>query len=135
MTDGSGTEVDARDLAHIGVIAQRAAQPGVAVKQFAVDKAVVGQHREQPHGRMPLAHQEPVAVGPLRLAGTQAHHVVVQRGKDLRAREHRAVMPDLGNLYQTDCLQPDVAGLFPQHRDFPFGGALLVLAHRASFFR
>ncbi|MNT30444.1 hypothetical protein D3C72_1662390 [compost metagenome] len=85
MADGPRAEVDAGHFAHVGVIAQRAAQPGVAVQQLAFDETVVGQHREQPHRRVALAHQKSVAVGPMRFAWPQTHHVVVQRGEDFRA--------------------------------------------------
>ncbi|MOA34406.1 hypothetical protein D3C78_1557770 [compost metagenome] len=100
-----------------------------------LNEAVVSQHRKQADRRVALAHQEAVAVRPMRLARAQPHHVVVQRREYFRARKDRAVMPDLGNFNQPDCLQPDVAGLFPQHRDFPLGGGLLVMAHGASFLR
>ena len=133
VADGAGTEIDARHLGHVGVVAQRAAQAGVAVQQFMRDEAMVDQHREQPHRGVALAHQEAVAVRPGRLARPQPHHVVIQRGKDLGARKDRAVVPDLGDLDQPDGFQPDVAGLFPQHPDLVFAWVSPVLAHGVSF--
>ncbi|KAG1243090.1 hypothetical protein G6F65_022637 [Rhizopus arrhizus] len=135
MPDRARAEIHARHFAHVGVVTQGAAQPGIAIQQFAVDETVVGQHREQPHGGMALAHQEAVAVGPVGLARAQPHHVVIQRREDFRAREDRAVVPDLRDFDESDCLQPDMAGFLPQHPDFPLGGGLLVMAHGASFLR
>ena len=132
VADGAGAEVHAGHLAHVGMVAQRAAQAGVVIQPCARKEILVGQHREQADGDMPLAHEEAVAVRPGGLARPQPHHAVVQRGEDLGAGKDGAVVADLGDLDQADGFEPDVAGLVPQRPKLVLGGHFQVRGHGVS---
>ena len=66
---------------------------------------------------MALAHQEAVAVRPVRLAAAQRHDVVVERRENLGRREGRRVVPDLGDIDQADRLEPDEQRLLAEQRE------------------
>ncbi|ODT76887.1 MAG: hypothetical protein ABS76_29390 [Pelagibacterium sp. SCN 64-44] len=88
MADGAGAEIDAGHLAHVGVVAQGAAEARIIVQPFGREKIEIGEDREQPHRRMALAHQEAVAIRPIGLAASDIHDIVIERGEDFGAGEN-----------------------------------------------
>src|SRR5439155_3905486 len=115
-------EVDTGDLAHVGVVAERAAQPRVLVEERAVEEADVSEERIQADRRVALAEEEAVAVGPVRLVGPIPQLGVVQRREELGCGEGARVVPGARNSREPHRLEADELRAVAQALDqfFPF---------------
>src|SRR5947209_18113202 len=83
VTKRSGAEVDASDLAHVRVVAERAVQARVVMKKRAIEEANIGQDRIETDGGVALAEDESVALRPGRVLWPVAQLGVVQRREQL----------------------------------------------------
>ena len=117
VADRARAEVDAGNLAPIGMVAKRAAEPRIVVQPFLREEIEIGEDRKESHRRMALPHEKAVAVRPLGLAAPQVHHVVVEDRKNLSGGEGRRVVAHLGDLDQSDCLKPREPGFIHEERN------------------
>ena len=107
VPEGAGGEVDAGSELHVRVVVERRADLAELLEQRLVVEAEVGEDGPEPGRHVALAEQEPVPVGPARLAGAQPQRVVIQRRDDLRAGEGGGIVAEPRLRDQVDRLQPD----------------------------
>src|SRR3984957_3674857 len=117
MADGAGGEVHARDLAHIGMVPKRAAEPRVVVEPRFREEAEVRVDGKEPDCRVAFSDRESIARGPTRLSGLQPHDIVIERSENLGSGEDRGIVAGLGDLDKAYGLEPDEAGALAQKGD------------------
>ncbi len=88
MANRARTEVNSRHFAPVRVIAQRIAEASVPIEHLGRKEAPIDKERVEADRRVALAHQEPVATRPMRLAMTEAHCVIIENRENLGAGEH-----------------------------------------------
>src|SRR3954451_12262542 len=136
VPEGTGAEVDTGHLAHVRVVTEQAAEPGVVVEQALVEEADVSEQRVETNGGMALAEDEPVTVGPSRVLGAITELGAVQGCEQLGCGERPGVVPGAGDAGQPHGLPAHELGLLGELRDQL--GALAAAArwmHRNRHFR
>ena len=103
VAEAAGGEVDAGDAAHVGVVAERAAEPRVGVEPVGGEVAAFGEQRVEADRDVALGEDQPVALGPLRVLG-DPHHAGVQGAHQLGAGEDAGVVAAAGDPDQADRL-------------------------------
>ena len=113
MAQGARAEIDARDLLHVGVVAEGAAKAGEFVEQASIEKAQIGEHGVEADGRVPLAQDEAVPVRPLGAGGIDAELCVIEGSEHLGRRECARVVPragDAGEPHRLEAHEPRPVG-------------------------
>ena len=110
VAERAGAEVDALDLLHVGMVAERAAQARVVVEQRRLEEAEVGQHRIEADRGVALAQDEAVAIGPVRARRIDPQMGVVERCEQLGRGERAGVVAGARDPGQPHRLQAHEAG-------------------------
>src|ERR1700742_3261599 len=112
VAERAGGAVDAGDAAHVGVVAERAAEPRVGVEPVGREVAAFGEQGVEADGDVTLGEDQPVALGPLWILG-DPHHAGVEGREDLGTGEDARVVAAARDPDQPDRLSADRRGPLP----------------------
>src|SRR5882724_3175003 len=144
VAERARAEVDAGDLLHVRMVAERTAEPRVAVEQFRIEIAEVGENWVEADGRMALAQDEAIAVRPFRLGGVEPQMRIVEGGEQLGCGERAGIVAGAADSCEAQRLQAHELGAVGQKigRDIAAAGGevcthslIVSAASRSSFSR
>src|SRR4029079_740924 len=102
---GPGAEMDGGD-AGFGVHAEARTGPTEGVEFTLIEPSGEHERGEQPERRVPLRQHDPISIV---LVGPPSQHGAVERGEDLRNRQGRTDVADIGTIRVLDHKAPDVS--------------------------
>src|SRR6185312_13911605 len=110
VAERARAEIDAGNLLHVRMVAERAAEARIVVEQLRIEIAEVGEDGIEPDCGMALAQDEAVAVRPFGIGGIEAQMGVVEGGEQLGSREGAGVVAGAADAGQPQRLQPHELG-------------------------
>src|ERR1035437_3030226 len=104
VTQRTRTEVDARHLAHVGMVSEDAAEAGVTVKERRIKESDVCKHWVEPDRRVAFAQHESVPVEPTGIARLISQLGVIESDDQLGRRQRPAVVAGTRDPRESECL-------------------------------